>query len=92
MSTTLSLRPRTTTSRRPQIVASASALVAAASVAVTLAVAGGDDGRTAVSQPSAQPGAATPDRATQYRNETTTRTLPARQAGVSDADRFHHFR
>jgi len=91
MSTTLSLRPRATTSRRTQIVASASALVAAASVAVTLAVAGGDS-RTAASQPSAQPSSATPDRATQYRNETALPSGPARQAGSTAADRFHHFR
>ena len=44
MSTTASL-PRRTVSCRTQILASASALVAAASVAVTLAVAGGGDGQ-----------------------------------------------
>jgi hypothetical protein len=92
MSTTLSLPRRSRTSRRTQILASASALVAAASVAVTLAVAGGGDGPTAASQPSAQPSTAIPNRATQYRIETATPSGPVRQAGVSAADRFHHFR
>jgi hypothetical protein len=91
MSTTLSLPRRSRTSHRAQILAGATALVAAASVAVTLAVAGGDGG-TAVSQPSAQPSSAIPDRATQYRNETALPSGAARQAGVGAADRFHHFR
>jgi hypothetical protein len=89
MSTTLSI-PRT--SRRTQLLASASALVAAASVAVTLAVAGGGDGQTSPSQPSAQPATAQPNAATQYRNESALPSGPERQAGVSTADRFHHFR
>ena len=89
MSTTLSI-PRT--SRRNQILASASALVAAASVAVTLAVAGGGDGQPSVAQPSARPATAQPDAAKLYRNQSEIQSGPERQAGVSAADRFHHFR
>jgi hypothetical protein len=91
MSTTVSLPRPSSSSRRTRILASASALVAAASVAVTLAVAGGD-GHTAASQPSAQPATAQPNAATLYRNESAIPSGPARQAGVSAADRFHHFR
>jgi hypothetical protein len=91
MSTTVSLPRRSRTSHRTQILAWATALVAAASVAVTLAVAG-DDGGTAASQPSARSSSAIPDRATQYRNETALPSEPARQAGGIAADRFHHFR
>jgi hypothetical protein len=91
MSTTASL-PRRTVSRRTQILASASALVAAASVAVTLAVAGGGDGQTTVSQPSSSPATAQPTLATQYRNDAATGD-GAQQDGVPNAaDRFHHFR
>jgi len=90
MSTTLSLPNRSHTSHRAQILASASALVAAAAVAVALAVAGGDGGTTA-SQPSAHAGPASPNLATQYRNETAVSSVPARRAGVTAADRFHHF-
>jgi hypothetical protein len=89
MSTTASL-PRRTVSRRTQILASASALVAAASVAVTLAVVGGDGG-TNSSQPSAAPATAQPNSATLYRNESAM-PQPASPAGVSAAERFHHFR
>jgi hypothetical protein len=89
MSTTLSI-PRPT-SRRNQVLASAGGLVAAAAVAVTLAVAGGD-GQTAASQPVAQPTTAQPNAATQYRNESALPGGPHRQAGVNAADRFHHFR
>jgi hypothetical protein len=91
MSTTVSL-PRRSTSRRTQILASAGALVAAASVAITLAVGGGGDGQTGVSQPAAKPATAQPNPATQYRNESARQSGPGRHAGVSAADRFHHFR
>jgi hypothetical protein len=92
MSTTVSLPRRSSTSRRTQILASASALVAAASVAVTLAVAGGNDGQAPAAQTSAPPATAQPNTATQYRNESAVPSGPERQAGVSSADRFHHFR
>jgi hypothetical protein len=91
MSTTLSIPRRSTTSRRNQILASASALVAAGAVAVTLAVAGGD-GQTAAQQPAAKPATAQPDPATQYRNEAGLSAGPEVQGGQSAADRFHHFR
>jgi hypothetical protein len=90
MSTTASL-PRRTVSRRNQILASASALVAAASVAVTLAVAGGDGGTTASQPSAAQPATAQPNPATLYRNESAT-PQPVSPDGRSAADRFHHFR
>jgi hypothetical protein len=91
MSTTISI-PRPA-SRRNQIVASATAVVAAAAVAVTLAVAGGSDGtQPAASHQSATPATAQPNPATQYRNESVVPSGPARQAGTGAADRFHHFR
>jgi hypothetical protein len=90
MSTTLSI-PRRITSRRTQILASASALVAAAAVAVTLAL-GGGGGEATVSQPSAVPATATPDRATEYRNDAALGRQPERSGGLSAAERFHHFR
>jgi len=91
MSTTVSLPSRSSlSSRRTQLLASAGALVAAASVAVTLAVAGGDGG-TAASQPSAAPSTAQPNPATLYRNESAM-PQPASPAGGSAAERFHHFR
>jgi hypothetical protein len=91
MSTTVSL-PRRTVSRRTQILGSASVLVASASVAVTLAVAGGGDGQPGAAQPPARPATAQPDAATLYRNESALPSGAERQAGVSPADRFHHFR
>jgi hypothetical protein len=91
MSTTLSLPSRRTPSRRTQVLAGASALVAAVSVAVTLALSGGGGDRT-VSQPSAGPATASPDRATQYRNDTALGRQPERSGGPSAAERFHHFR
>ena len=91
MSTTLSI-PRTTF-RRNQILALAAGLVAAAAVAVTLTVAGGDVARPS-SAPAASPRPATaqPNAATLYRNESALPGGPARQAGVTAADRFHPFR
>jgi hypothetical protein len=91
MSTTLSIPSRRTPSRRTQVVAGASALVAAASVTVTLALSGGG-GEPTVSQPSAAPATATPDRATLYRNEAALGNQPERSGGPSAAERFHHFR
>jgi hypothetical protein len=92
MSTTLSVsRPRRV-SRRTQILASASGLVAAASVAVTLAVAGGGHGQPAAAQPAAKPATAQPNAATQYRNDAALGRSPERSSGPSAAERFHHFR
>jgi hypothetical protein len=92
MSTTVSLPRRSSTSRRTQILASAGALVAAASVAIALAAGGGGDSQNAVSQPAAKPATAQTNPATQYRNESAFPSGPERQAAVSAADRFHHFR
>jgi hypothetical protein len=90
MSTTLSL-PRRPVSHRTQLLASASALVAAASVAVTLAVTGGS-GDAAVSQPSGAPATAQPNAVTQYRNDAALGSNAQQDGGPSAADRFHHFR
>ena len=68
----------------------ASALVAAGSVAVTLAVAGGGD--VAAPQPSAAPATAQPNAATQYRNDAALESGSEQGGTPSAADRFHHFR
>jgi hypothetical protein len=90
MSTTVSLPSPRSTSRRTQILAAASALVAAGSVTVTLAVAGGGD--TAKSQPVAAPATAKPNPTTQYRNDAALGQRADQGSGPSAADRFHHFR
>jgi amino acid transporter len=90
MSTTVSLPRRSSTSRRPQILASASGLVAAVSIAVTLAVVGGGDGQSAGAQPAGSPATAQPNPATLYRNEAAL-PRPEKPAGASAAERFHHF-
>jgi hypothetical protein len=90
MSTTVSLPRRSSTSRRTQIIASASGLVAAASIAVTLAVVGGGDGQSAGAQPAAgSPATAQPNPATLYRNESSMPEAK-RPVGASAAERFHH--
>jgi len=89
MSTTLSL-PSRPVSRRTQILGSASALVAAASVFVTLAVAGGGD--STASRPTAVPSPAQPNAATQYRNDVAAEHGSRHAGGASAAERFHHFR
>jgi hypothetical protein len=92
MSTALRISTRQRTGpRRTRILAAASGLVAAASIAVTLAVAEGGSS-DATSSPSAIPTHAHPDRATLYQ-----RSVQAPQAGMSidgqrAAERFHHFR
>jgi hypothetical protein len=98
MSTTLSI-PRRVASRRTQVLAGASALVAAASVAVTLALAGGGD--DALVQPSpAQPSIAQPaqsgapnaaERFHHFRGQPSV-TQSGQSAGANAAERFHHFR
>ena len=93
MSTTVSLPSRSSlSSRRTQLLASASALVAAASVAVTLAVAGGGDGQSAGVQPAAQPATAQPNPATQYRNDSVLEPRSEPGSGGRAAEHFHHFR
>jgi hypothetical protein len=89
MSTTLSL-PSRSVSRRTQILGSASALVAAASVAVTLAVASGGD--STAPRPTAAPATAQPNASTQYRNDVAAEPGSRQAGGASAAERFHHFR
>jgi hypothetical protein len=90
MSTTVSLPSPRRTSRRTQILAAASALAAAGSVTVSLAVAGGAD--TAKSQPVAAPATAKPNPSTQYRNDAALGQAAEKGSRPSAADRFHHFR
>lgn len=91
MSTALRISTsRSGTSRRVPLLASASGLIAAASIAVTLAVAGGG-GETA-SRPSAAPESATPDRATLYQRGAEVQRPGSSIAGQRSAERFHHFR
>ena len=79
-------------SRRVPILAAASGLVAAASIAVTLGVTSAGGGEAVVPSPSGAAVHAHPDRATFYQ-----RSVEAPQPGVSvdpgrSAERFHHFR
>jgi hypothetical protein len=89
MSSTVSLPSRSSTSRRTQILASATGLVAAASIAVTLAVVGGGDGQPAAARSAGTPATAQPNPATLYRNESAM-PQPQSPAGASAAERFHH--
>jgi hypothetical protein len=76
-------------SRRIPVLAAASALVAAASVTVTLAVAaGGAD--TASPAPSGTPAVAQPDRATLYRYGLDKPQAASSIDSTRAADRFHH--
>jgi hypothetical protein len=74
------------------MLAAASGLVAAASVAVTIAVAGG--GTETIPDPYASPGPhAHPDRAALYqRSVEIKRGGEQPQRGPTPAERFHHFR
>jgi hypothetical protein len=91
MSTALRLSiPDSAKSRRTAVLSVVSALVAAASVAVTLAVAGG--GSDATSRPSAAPATATPDRATLYQRGAEVPQRSGAIDGARSAERFHHFR
>jgi hypothetical protein len=91
MSTTLSIPARTAPSRRTRLLASTTVLVAAASVAVTLAIAGGAGDAAAPAQ-SASPATATPDRATLYRSESAAPAESGPVVGGTAAERFHHLR
>jgi hypothetical protein len=90
MNTALRIAPHGTRSPRPSLLATASGLVAAASIVVTLALSGG--GGDSVTEPSAASPTASPDRATLYRHgaEMSTASLPI--DGKRSAERFHHFR
>jgi hypothetical protein len=87
MSTALRIStPRS--SRRIPFLAAASGLVAAASITVTLAVAGG--GSDTASSPSAAPTTATPDRATLYQRGVEASQPSGAIDGRRAAERFHH--
>ena len=89
MSTTLSLNaPRSRTSRRIPILAGAGALVAAASISVTLAVTDGSD--VSSPTPAAAPATAQPDSATLYRHGISSPKPSATIDGPRAAERFHH--
>jgi hypothetical protein len=91
MSTALRISTsRSGTSRRVPLLASASGLIAAASIAVTLAVAGG--GGDSASRPSSAPAKATPDRATLYHYGVKSPRPFGAFDGERSAERFHHFR
>ena len=83
MSTTVSLSAPRALSRRTRILAAASAVVAAASIAVTLAV--GSGGSEAPTRPSAAP-------ATLYQRGAEMSEPRGATAGERAAERFHHFR
>jgi hypothetical protein len=91
MSTALPVSaPRTKTSRRIPVLAAASALVAAASISVTLAVTNDGGDTSSLATPAGATRAA-PDRATQYRNAVELPTPSSAGSGQA-AERFHHFR
>jgi hypothetical protein len=80
--------------RRTRILAAASGLVAAGSIAVTLAVAGGgstDTDAGAYPSPTGPSVHAHPDRATLYQRSVET-PQPGSVNGERAAERFHHFR
>ena len=81
-------------SRRTQILAAATGLVAAGSIAVTLAVAGGGDTDTAGRLPAIPPTAthAHPDRATFYQRSVEAPPPKLSIDGQRQRERFHHFR
>jgi hypothetical protein len=89
MNTALPIAAPVARSRRASVLATASGLVAAASIIVALAVSGGDD---SVTEPSAALSTATPDRATLYRREAEMPQSRLPTSGQRSADRFHHFR
>ena len=78
------------TSRRIPVLAVASGLVAAASIAVTFAVTG--VGGDVAPQPTVPPAKATPDRATLYQRGAENPNPSGPVDGPSAAERFHHFR
>jgi hypothetical protein len=90
MSTTVSLSAPRALSRRTRIVAAASGVVAAASIAITLAV--GSGGNETPTRPSAVPATAVPNPATLYQRGAETSGPRGATAGERAAERFHHFR
>jgi hypothetical protein len=90
MSTALRISTsRSGISRRVPLLASASGLIVAASITLTLTVAGGGD---STARPSAAPETATPDRATLYQRGAEFQRPGSSIAGQRSAERFHHFR
>jgi hypothetical protein len=82
-------------SRRTQILAAAGGLVAAGSIAVTLAVAGGGSTGTdtgAYPTPTGPSVHAHPDRATLYQRSVESPQPAGQIDGERAAERFHHFR
>jgi hypothetical protein len=82
--------PQDRTIGRVPLLAGATALIATASVAVTLAVAGGEAETSSGS--SAAPATAVPDRATLYQRNAETPKPVGGIDGRRSAERFHHFR
>lgn len=79
-------------SRRTPILAAAGGLVAAGSIAVTLAVAGGGTDAGAYPDPTGPSVHAHPDRATLYQRSVETPQPAGSINGERAAERFHHFR
>jgi hypothetical protein len=79
-------------SRRTRIAAAASALVASASIAVTLAVTSAGGGEAVSPAPSEAAVHAHPDRATFYQRSVETQQPAGTVDGKRAAERFHHFR
>jgi hypothetical protein len=90
MSTTVSFPARRKISRRAGILAVLSALVAAASITLTIAL--GLGGGDVSSSPVSAPATATPDRATLYQRGAGMRQPSSSVDATTAADRFHHFR
>jgi hypothetical protein len=90
MSTTLRLPARRTVPQGTAILAVVGGLVAAAAIAVTLAL--GIGGGEVASSPLGAPATASPDLATQYRNDAVLAHRAGEAGGLSAAERYHHFR
>ena len=90
MSTTVRLSAPRTVSRRTTILAAASGIVAAGSIAITLAVGSGSSDTSA--RPSSAPATAVPDRATLYQRGAGSEASDRTTAGERAAERSHHFR
>ena len=90
MNTALRIAPQVSRSPRAPVLATASGLVAAASIVVTLALSGG--GGDSVTKSSAAPSTARPDRATLYRHGAEMPKSSSPIDGKHSAERFHHFR
>ena len=90
MNTALRIAPQVARSPRASVLATASGLVAAASIVVALALSGG--GGDSVTERSAASPTASPDRATLYRHAAKMPTSSSPIDGKRSAERFHHFR